>query len=104
MNDRLLSRSNSGEETEKGGEAVMKRVILGILLTGATFSLSQCASTAENPIQATQTVASGESPVAEFPETEHDLGKIAEGEEYSYEFRVKNTGAGTLKIKKVLPE
>jgi predicted small secreted protein len=81
----------------------MKRVVLPILLLVAAFFLAQCASTEEKPMPVGQTVASGGSPVAEFPETEHDLGKMVDGQEYSYEFRVRNTGAGKLEIKKVLP-
>lgn len=81
----------------------MKRVVLPILLLGTVLFLAQCASTEEKPMPAAQTVAPGAAPVAEFPETEHDLGKIADGQEYTHEFLVRNTGAGTLEIKKVLP-
>ncbi len=81
----------------------MKRAVLPILLLVVAFFLAQCASTEERSMPAAQTAAFGGSPVAEFPETDHDLGKIDDGQEYSYVFRVRNTGAGTLEIKKVLP-
>jgi hypothetical protein len=82
---------------------VMKRIVLPVLLLGSVLFLAQCASVDDKPAAKAQPVVSGGSPVAEFPSTEHDLGKIASGQEYSHEFVVRNTGTGVLLIDKVLP-
>lgn len=81
----------------------MKRIALPILLLGAVLMLAQCASTDEKPGAVAQPDLSGGIPVADFPSTEHDLGKIAEGQEFSHVFLVRNAGSGVLQIKKVLP-
>lgn len=81
----------------------MKRTVFPILLLIAGFFLTQCSYFGEKPAQTAQEVKPSGVPVAQFPETSHDLGKMAAGQEYSYEFTVKNAGAGVLEIKKVLP-
>ncbi|MCU0573640.1 MAG: DUF1573 domain-containing protein [Syntrophobacteraceae bacterium] len=81
----------------------MKRIALPILLLGAVLMLAQCASTDEKPGAVAKAELSGGIPVAEFPSTEHNLGKIANDQEYSHVFVVRNTGSGVLQIKKVLP-
>ena len=81
----------------------MKRFALPILLLGAVLMLAQCASKDQKTGSVTQSTLEGGIPVAEFPSTEHNLGKIAEGREFSHVFMVRNAGSGVLQIKKVLP-
>jgi len=44
---------------------------------------------------------SGIAPTIYFPETQHDFGKVNEGEKINYTFRFVNKGAGELVIKDV---
>jgi hypothetical protein len=81
----------------------MRKIVFPILLLIAGVFLAQCSHSGDRPATTAQEVKSTGTPVAQFPETSHDLGKIAAGQEYSYEFTVKNAGTGVLEIKKVLP-
>jgi len=81
----------------------MKETALPILLLCTVLLLAQCASTDEKPSVTAQPALTGGTPAAEFPNVEHDLGKIAEGQEFSHVFTVRNRGTGVLQIKKVLP-
>ena len=46
--------------------------------------------------------SSGEDPLAVFPETAFDFGKITPDREYEHTFTVMNVGAGDLMITKVV--
>jgi hypothetical protein len=81
----------------------MRKTVFPILLLIAGFFLTQCSHSGDKSATTAQEVKPSGAPVAQFPEISHDLGKIAEGREYSYEFTVKNAGTGVLEIKKVLP-
>lgn len=54
-----------------------------------------------NPNSAEGDKSRGTLPVIEFEETEHDFGKIIEGESVSYDFVFKNTGKSDLLIAEV---
>ena len=47
--------------------------------------------------------ATDKAPVVQVPETTHDFGTIAEGEEFVHKFSIKNVGTSELEIKKVVP-
>ena len=42
-------------------------------------------------------------PVVEIPETFFDFGNVTDGNDYVHAFVIRNTGTGSLEIKKVLP-
>ena len=44
---------------------------------------------------------SGNSPVIYFPETQHDFGKVKEGDKVNYTFRFVNKGVSSLQIKDI---
>ncbi|NOY49916.1 MAG: DUF1573 domain-containing protein, partial [Chlorobi bacterium] len=46
-------------------------------------------------------VGQGDLPVITFEETEHDFGKIIQGEKVSYSFKFTNTGKSALLISRV---
>ena len=54
-----------------------------------------------NPKSAQGTDKSIDMPVVEFPEMEHDFGKMIKGEKVTYDFKLKNTGNADLLISKV---
>ncbi|MEI7725174.1 MAG: DUF1573 domain-containing protein [Bacteroidota bacterium] len=54
-----------------------------------------------NPNSASGTVDKGSLPVIQFEESEHDFGRIIEGESVSYDFKFKNTGKSDLIIAEV---
>jgi hypothetical protein len=43
------------------------------------------------------------TPVVEIPETFFDFGDVTDGNDYVHAFTIRNTGTGSLEIKKVLP-
>lgn len=51
--------------------------------------------------QGTAPAASG--PSAQISEMTFDFGELVEGKDYIHDFKIKNSGAATLEIKKVLP-
>lgn len=55
----------------------------------------------DNPNTASGKVDTASMPVFQFKETEHDFGKITEGETVSYSFSFKNTGKSDLVISRV---
>ncbi len=54
-----------------------------------------------NPNSASGTAGKGSLPFIQFEETEHDFGRIIEGETVSYAFSFKNTGKTDLIIAEV---
>lgn len=54
-----------------------------------------------NPNSASGTADKGSLPVIQFEESEHDFGRIIEGESVSYDFKFKNTGKSDLIIAEV---
>lgn len=54
-----------------------------------------------NPNSASGKVDKGSLPVIQFEDTEHDFGRIIEGESVSYNFNFKNTGKSDLIIAEV---
>ncbi len=55
----------------------------------------------QNPKTANGKDETGKLPILEFEETEHDFGKIIEGEIVTYGFKFKNTGKTDLLISTV---
>lgn len=58
-------------------------------------------SVVKNENSATTTVDAGNLPAMKFEETEHEFGRIIQGEKVSYTFKFKNTGGSDLLISKV---
>jgi hypothetical protein len=54
-----------------------------------------------NPNSASGKSGKGSLPIIQFDETEHDFGRIIEGESVSYSFNFKNTGKSDLIIAEV---
>ncbi len=54
-----------------------------------------------NPNSASGNKGKGSLPVIQFEETEHDFGRIIEGESVSYSFNFKNSGKSDLIIAEV---
>lgn len=54
-----------------------------------------------NPNSASKTADKGSLPVIQFEETDHDFGRIIEGESVSYSFNFTNTGKSDLIIAEV---
>jgi len=52
----------------------------------------------KNPNTASGTTNSGQLPAMKFEETEHDFGKLIDGETVSYEFQFTNSGKSDLII------
>jgi hypothetical protein len=59
------------------------------------------ADVVNNPNSASGKGDKGSLPVIQFEETEHDFGRIIEGETVSYDFKFKNTGKSDLIIAEV---
>jgi hypothetical protein len=59
------------------------------------------ADVVNNPNSATGTGDKSSLPIILFEETEHDFGRIIEGETVSYEFKFKNSGKSDLIIAEV---
>jgi len=54
-----------------------------------------------NPKSATGTEAKKGAPVITFEKTEHDFGRVIQGEKITYNFKFTNTGGGDLIITRV---
>lgn len=54
-----------------------------------------------NPKSATGTDNEKPAPVISFEKTEHDFGRVIQGEKITYNFKFKNTGTGDLIITRV---
>jgi hypothetical protein len=59
------------------------------------------ANLVKNPRTATGDSTSGKMPVMHFVDTEHDFGKVIQGEKVTYAFRFDNTGKSDLLITSV---
>jgi hypothetical protein len=59
------------------------------------------ADVVNNPNSASGNSSKGSLPVIQFEDTEHDFGRIIEGESVSYDFKFKNTGKSDLIIAEV---
>jgi hypothetical protein len=85
----------------------MKTIRLFLLLClAATMSCSNNssqvpASVVNIPNSASGDNSLGELPKIEFQQTEHDFGKVIQGEKVSYSFKFKNSGNSDLVIAKV---
>ncbi len=81
----------------------MKRIILSLFII---VSLISCetkeskldTSLVNNPSSAEGTRKGNNVPEIKFEKTEHDFGKILQGEQVSYTFKFKNTGNAPLII------
>ena len=81
----------------------MKRVILSLLIIIGLISCETKenkldTSLVNNPSSADGTRRVTNVPEIEFQKTEHDFGKILQGEQVSYTFRFKNVGNAPLII------
>jgi hypothetical protein len=54
-----------------------------------------------NPKSATETTTEKPVPAITFQKTEHDFGRVIQGEKITYNFKFKNTGTGDLIITRV---
>ena len=61
------------------------------------------AQTNKTPTQEIATEQSDGTPTVELSETIFDFGVVTEGGVYIHAFKIRNTGTGVLKIKKVSP-
>lgn len=81
----------------------MKKLILSFLVL---LCLSSCetkdskinANLVNNPVTADGMKKGANVPVIQFDKTEHDFGKILQGEQVSYTFKFKNVGDAPLII------
>lgn len=87
----------------------MKKIVLGIIVL-FMFSLVSCdnnngkisTDVVKNGKSADQSnVSNGDMPVLTFEESEHDFGKIIQGEKVTYNFKFTNTGGSALLISRV---
>ncbi len=81
----------------------MKRVILSLVIILGLFSCESnnnklSTSLVNNPVSADGISKSASTPVIKFETTEHDFGKIIQGEQVSYTFKFKNVGNAPLII------
>ncbi len=81
----------------------MKRFIISIVIILGLFSCESndnkiSTSLVNNPVTADGINKSVGSPVIKFEKTEHDFGKILQGEQVSYTFKFKNIGNAPLII------
>ena len=81
----------------------MKRIVLSLLVV---FVLISCETNnnnistdlVNNPVSADGINKGANVPVIQFEKTEHDYGKILQGEQVSYTFKFKNVGDAPLLI------
>lgn len=81
----------------------MKKLIISLIVI---MALSSCAddsnklstSLVNNPTSANANNISNVTPKIQFQKTEHDFGKILQGEQVSYTFKFKNVGNAPLII------
>ena len=81
----------------------MKKLIISLIVI---MALSSCAddsnklstSLVNNPTSANANNISNVTPKIQFQKTEHDFGKILQGEQVSYTFKFKNIGNAPLII------
>ena len=81
----------------------MKRIVLSLLVV---FVLISCETKnnnistdlVNNPVSADGINKGANVPVIQFEKTEHDFGKILQGEQVSYTFKFKNVGDAPLLI------
>ena len=81
----------------------MKRIVLSLLVV---FVLISCETNnnnistdlVNNPVSADGINKGANVPVIQFEKTEHDFGKILQGEQVSYTFKFKNVGDAPLLI------
>ena len=86
----------------------MKNLVLALLII-TLFGMVSCNNQSgnistdlvNNTKSADGTVESNDLPVFTFEETEHDFGKIIQGEKVTYSFKFTNTGGSALLISKV---
>lgn len=84
----------------------MKRFIISLIVI---ITLSSCADEnkrlstdlVNNPTSASANNISDVTPKIQFQKTEHDFGKILQGEQVSYTFKFKNTGNAPLIISSI---
>ena len=76
---------------------------LGTVLLLFWVSFPVGAGLAADPSQAAPVPAVAAVPVVEVPEASFDFGEMSEDGDYVHDFKLRNTGAVTLEIKKVLP-
>ena len=81
----------------------MKRSILSLIIILGLFSCESkdnkiSTSLVNNPVTAEGINKSINTPVIKFEKTEHDFGKILQGEQVSYTFKFKNVGNAPLII------
>ncbi len=83
----------------------MKRLILSllvilVLVSCETKNDNLSTSLVNNPSSA-EGVKKGNAPAIKFEKTEHDFGKILQGEQVSYTFKFKNVGNAPLIISSI---
>ena len=81
----------------------MKRFILSIIVILGLFACESkdskiSTNLVNNPISADGINKGVNTPVLKFEKTEHDFGKILQGEQVSYTFKFKNVGNAPLII------
>ena len=81
----------------------MKRFILALVVILGLFSCESNdnkinASLVNNPVSADGINKNMSTPAIKFEKTEHDFGKILQGEQVSYTFKFKNVGNAPLII------
>jgi len=77
----------------------MKKII-AIGLAFVCLSLLSCKNNSKDKKESTKDL---KKTTIEFPETNHDFGKITQGEKVSHVFKFKNTGENPLEVTQVQP-
>jgi hypothetical protein len=90
----------------KAIQAVLRVFVLLMILSGCSSGDQKSEATlpadlVNNPNSATGKSGNGSLPVITFEETEHDFGRLIEGETVSYSFNFTNTGKTDLIIAEV---